>query len=441
MLIFTLLRAVFTCLAVSMRFEPANAKYFQVEMNCGNSMVETIKLLGCFSNETKMQHATKKPKEEYEKLFQDIFSANIADTKKHEDKLPKTMLSSAILIRMLYDMAVDNYDKTRPMSGSSTAQLKPPLSKADAVDDDNDEEEVPAPVSPSVRRITSLNLTPVAPDPVIVHSGIVTTILKVMPSLYFESNHELSTALQIHTAEVIKSLLRTEKNQQIMCDVGFVSDILHFCKGILEDELHILHSPFQYLLERLAAQKLEPKDLRLFLRLGNPLSCLNDDERQANQKTGGFIPLTRIKTLVSMTTPRDLHVQNNSILPPFIEFDMSAEGFGCLFLPSMAPSSPHSSSVVGVGSMVSQEGLVIGGIGQGDRAFPPQPGMTFATWVCIDKFCDPRVDPHPVRLLTLMRQVKGAEETEPYVCLQLSLSARDKAVIVSTQESTLQKLE
>ena len=34
----------------------------------------------------------------------------------------------------------------------------------------------------------------------------------------------------------------------------------------------------QYLLERLAAQKLEPKDLRTFLRLSDPLACLNDEE-------------------------------------------------------------------------------------------------------------------------------------------------------------------
>ena len=64
----------------------------------------------------------------------------------------------------------------------------------------------------------------------------------------------------------------------------------------------------------------------------------------ANQKPGGFIPLTRIKTLVSMTTPRDMHIQNNSILPPFVELDMAPEGFGCLYLPSLAPSSPHSAT-------------------------------------------------------------------------------------------------
>ena len=49
---------------------------------------------------------------------------------------------------------------------------------------------------------------------------------------------------------------------------------------------------------------------------------------------------------------------------------MAPEGFGCLYLPSLAPSSPHAASVVGVTSLASQDGTVIGGIGLGDRAFP-----------------------------------------------------------------------
>ena len=210
-----------------------------------------------------------------------------------------------------------------------------------------------------------------------------------------------------------------------MCEVGLLSDIFDLCKLALEDEAHPLHETFQYLLERLSAQKLEPGDLRAFLRLGNPLSC-DASEEQPSQSA--FVPLSRIKTLVSMTTPRDLHIQNNSILPPFIEFDMAPEGFGCLYLPSLAPSSPHTASS-GIGSLASQEGTVIGGIGLGDRAFPcSHPGLTYASWICVDKFSDPRSDPHPVRLLTVGRQVKvgndGGEADNNFVCLSLCLSAR-----------------
>lgn len=64
---------------------------------------------------------------------------------------------------------------------------------------------------------------------------------------------------------------------------------------------------------------------------------------------------------------------NSSVLPPFIELDMSAEGFGCLYLPSIAPQSPAGPGVV-TGALLSADNNVIGGIGSGDRIFPPQTG-------------------------------------------------------------------
>ena len=94
------------------------------------------------------------------------------------------------------------------------------------------------------------------------------------------SFQEESGALQLFTAETIKSVLRTERNQQMMSDVNFMSAVLATCRypssspapwslivvvssrQCLEDEASLLYSPFQYLLERLAAQKLQPDDLR-----------------------------------------------------------------------------------------------------------------------------------------------------------------------------------
>ena len=54
---------------------------------------------------------------------------------------------------------------------------------------------------------------------------------------------------------------------------GFASELLSCCSKALEDESHPLHPPVQSMFERLAAQALEPRDLRAFLRLGNPLCC------------------------------------------------------------------------------------------------------------------------------------------------------------------------
>ena len=130
---------------------------------------------------------------------------------------------------------------------------------------------------------------------------------------------------------------------------------------------------------------------RDFLRLGGPLCCIAEDagfsvneaaspqdDRPANMEkkaqndinkklksNGGAVPLTRVKCLVSMTTPRDVRLHGATITPGFVEFDMSVEGFGCLFLPSIAPQGQANPSVVG-GSMIGgSDATVVGGIGTG----------------------------------------------------------------------------
>lgn len=67
--------------------------------------------------------------------------------------------------------------------------------------------------------------------------------------------------------------------------------------------------------------------------------------------------------------------------------------------------------------------------------FPPQTGLTYSTWICIDKFSDPRKDPHCVRLLTLVRTPPSS--SQDLICLTAILSARDKSIIVSTQETPI----
>jgi hypothetical protein len=67
-------------------------------------------------------------------------------------------------------------------------------------------------------------------DPIIVHPSVLTAMLKLLPCLSgLESGSDLSEtgskpdsetglcalALQFHLAEIIKSLLRIEKNQQV----------------------------------------------------------------------------------------------------------------------------------------------------------------------------------------------------------------------------------
>ena len=97
--VFNLLRSVFTCLAVAMRYEPANAHFFNVEVLgftnmrqgsnqglnfTGHNFVETILKLGCFSSYdlSKVQRGylkeikpiSSKPKDEVIATFDAIFN-------------------------------------------------------------------------------------------------------------------------------------------------------------------------------------------------------------------------------------------------------------------------------------------------------------------------------------------------------------------------------
>lgn len=414
-----LMNIVFQTLATAMRFEPANAKFFAQEI-CSTSFCDTLRLLGCFSNKSIFGESSRSMDtfESIDGYYQSIFTGSLMNPEFSQD-FPLSLSFSCLIYRFLYDLVLDNFEKPNlagVLNISITIQSKPEVNKLQKLD-------------PRVA-VSSLNLTQPLPEPLIVHPGIVICMLQLLPSVEHDVEEIRGERLQLYLAEVIKSLVRSERNQQIMCDSGLAGHLLKIGKTVLSEERNVLHGSLQYILERLAAQALKPTELREFLRLASPLHCKNITLGTA-YKIGGPVPLTRIKTLVSMTTPRDFRAHGSCTLPPFVEFDMTAEGFGCLFLPSISPQAP----VLGGGSSM-EAGTTVGGIGTGERVFPPQTGLTYSTWFCVDKFSDPRTDPHCVRLLTITRIVNNLRE-DNVVCLSILLSARDKAIIVSTQETHL----
>ncbi|CAH0714498.1 unnamed protein product, partial [Brenthis ino] len=411
-----LIHIVFYTISTAMRFEPANAKFFHHEI-CMTTLYETIRLLGCFTEDIELQNDTEPGDPELYEVFHELFTGNILEMT-FPDKIPVVFVHACIVLRLLYDVALDSFDK--PTFCGSLNVKSPSLTRQSSAIN----EAKPA------GRATPLNLSVgnTSGEAWVVHSGVVIVLAKLLPALPRPRAHpEYSRAIRDYLAHVLKSLVRSERNQQVMCGAGLAGVALRVLGAALRAERHPLHAPAMYVLERLAAHALRPTELREFLRMGNPLNCLAPEPGQVWQP-GGPVPLTRIKTLVSMTTPRDYRSQNSCTLPPFVEFDMSAEGFGCLYLPSIAPQSAN------LNALGTQDNATLGGIGSGDRVFPPQTGLTYSTWICVEKYSDPRSDPHCVRLLTLVRNINNTRD-EHLVCLTVVLSARDKAIIVSTQET------
>eukprot|EP00058_Branchiostoma_floridae_P010550 XP_002596038.1 hypothetical protein BRAFLDRAFT_202950 [Branchiostoma floridae] len=474
LLVQNLLHTVFHTLTAAMRHEPANAKFFSTEVGY-SSLAEAIRLLGCFSPTTELPREYVDPStgRQLTPSERQPFSRSFND----EDELllavvPQRLLSAYGMFRHLYLMAIDSYDSRAPPSRPTSPSVvaTSPVHKRPTRS---------APPSPLHRQVPTTPHRSQHSQPNIVHAGAILAMVDLIPSITSEEHAQLALDLQLHIADVIQWLVKVERNQQVMCNSGLPCHLLKVCNIAFAKEEHLLHQPLQRTYERLASQALEPMDLREFLRLGSPLCCDPWDEKfsQVDQKEedsqslvsdndsvcngdlallsdprvikttpnllkagGDAIPLTRVKCLVSMTTPRDVRLHGASVMPAFVEFDMGPEGFGCLYMPNIAPQGPPAASVIGVTTVGGPgDANIVCGIGTGDRLFPPLSGLTFSAWVCIDRYSSPLADPHPVRLLTLVRNVLGTDLH--YVCLSVNISTRDRNIIVSTQEELLQYIE
>ncbi|KAM9447222.1 WD repeat and FYVE domain-containing protein 3 isoform 4-T5 [Clarias gariepinus] len=454
-----LLCAVFRTLTAAMRYEPANAHFFRTEVQY-EKLADAVRLLGCFSDAKKLAPVHTVPCNAMASNGQ-VFQKLLEDEAVSEESVCPQLAHCAKLFVYLYKMATDSFDRHGYHSSSSTAPTK---------------------------NLTDLKLhlgnpSLHASDPVVIHAGAVLAVLDLLASISSDSEPENALELQLAVANMLQLLVHTERNQQVLCESGLPSRLLQRCSCAMSDEEHPLHPPLQRTFERLASQNLHPMALREFLRLGNPLNCGAWDKKLLKQyrvhkpsslsyeaearnsmtasmeglgmdsvfavseESGSYrisrslvrsaeasaVPLTRVKCLVSMTTPHDIiRLHGSALTPAFVEFDTSLEGFGCLFLPSLAPHNAPSSNTNTSGV---NDGAVVSGMGNGERLFPPPSGLSYSTWFCVERFSTPP-HTHPVRLLTVVRRATASEQH--YVCLTIVLSAKDRSLIVSTKEELLQ---
>ncbi|XP_031508209.1 WD repeat- and FYVE domain-containing protein 4 isoform X7 [Papio anubis] len=309
-------------------------------------------------------------------------------------------------------------------------------------------------------------------DAAIMHPGVVCIMVRLLPRLYHEDHPQLSEEIQCSLASHIQSLVKSEKNRQVMCEAGMLGTLMASCHRALATSGSPLHSRLIRIFEKLASQAIEPDVLRQFLGLGipSPLSAttklldsshahrgnpgcsgsqttqglaegpwqaapdagLHPGVTQALQPLGksqdSTTALQTALSLISMTSPRNLQPQRAALAPSFVEFDMSVEGYGCLFIPTL-------STVMGT----STEYSVSGGIGTGaTRSFPPPGGLTFSCWFLISRH-GAATESHPLRFLTLVRHLARTEQ--PFVCFSVSLCPDDLSLVVSTEEKEFQPLD
>lgn len=77
---------------------------------CQSSLCDTLRLLGCFSTQTKITEMDMIPTMNYHNVLISLFTGSILEPV-FPDNMPKTLGYACLLLRLLYDVALDSFDK------------------------------------------------------------------------------------------------------------------------------------------------------------------------------------------------------------------------------------------------------------------------------------------------------------------------------------------
>ncbi|KAK1164501.1 hypothetical protein AOXY_G14832 [Acipenser oxyrinchus oxyrinchus] len=458
-------------ITVAIHLDPVNSHFFQTTGHY-EKMAEAIGLLGCFNEEELL-------KSDIDLTHCRTFAEFVDIVKNSKEQIPLSLRHCLQIVTCLEHVArgalnIDYSENVEQAPDSCEPQADGKnihLETEDGLFSQGDQGSIRIIRSAACRTstISSEFESRLIGESMIVHPGAICVMMTLLPKIYNQENTQLSMELQFAVTDHVQSLVKSERNRQIMCMSGLLHTLLTHCQTILNNTAHPLHLSILRIFEKLASQAIEHKLLRQFLRLRNPLKCaaskqkdvsyvryqmdshatslvtrgytdpnLNQDFLFEKRKSkSGFsllnvsrdatFALHRIVSLVSMTSPRNFHPHNVSTPPSFVEFDMSATGYGCLFLPSLA-------TIKGVNA----DAVTTGGHGTDGRGFPPSAGLSYSTWFLIRKFSS-ACDSHPVRLFTIVRHM--SRMALHFMCLSVSISAPDCSLVITTEEEAFQFLD
>ena len=202
---------IFKVLTISMRFEPSNAKYFNVEVGW-ESITTVLRLTGAFTDNVTVKVEEKEWTFDSVELKQQLAACHSvfkmdeaiqlgsipSGTANHSDQyqvialgMPASIFVSCYLVRLLFNMSLDNYEK---MASDVTWS---------AVDSSLED------------CIVSWTSS------ILVHPGAVLSILTLLPGIQSEEI-KWTVAAQYYCALLLKALFKPERTQQIMCQVGSI---------------------------------------------------------------------------------------------------------------------------------------------------------------------------------------------------------------------------
>uniref|UniRef100_A0A8B9IYM1 WD repeat-and FYVE domain-containing protein 4 n=1 Tax=Amazona collaria TaxID=241587 RepID=A0A8B9IYM1_9PSIT len=402
-------------IAAALHLDPVNSSFFQ-RNGFFEKMAEDLGSLGCFWTQGQYQISLSLEKT---RTFAEFLDAAFCSS----DPFPMWLKNCIWILNFLDHMVkgtlhLESYFKER----------KPEMGEASREDQEGPQDQEEWETG----------------DYTIVHPGAVCVMVRLLPKLYKDGHSQLSQEIQCAVADHIQSLVKSEKSRQVMCGAGLLSTIITCCEDAFRNESHPLHLPLNRVFEKLASQAIEPNVLRyqIVSNESNLLQwckffCSGASSLQGLQivpvssspwvSRGSALALQTAMSLISMTSPRNFQLPNTALAPSFVEFDMSIEGYGCLYLPTLA-------TVMGP----SAEKSVSGGIGTGTRMFPPSSGLTLSCWFLVSKF-GLLHNSHPLRFLTVVRHMSRTEQE--FVCFSVSFLPQDLSLVISTEEVEFQPLD
>ncbi|XP_021572998.1 WD repeat- and FYVE domain-containing protein 4-like [Carlito syrichta] len=440
--------------------DPVNSDFFR-RNRLFEKLTEDLCLLGCFGVPEEEDTPLHSWADTKTRSFADFLSAAFSPS----SLLPSQIQSCLQILSFLDGMVSGTLHLRRDLKESLRAGQKPVVEVQKG--------ETRSDLQGNFKRWPDLEERMDEGDAVIMNPGIMCIMVRLLPRLYHEDHPQLSEEIQCSLANHIQSLVKSEKNRQVMCEAGMLGTLMTSCHKVMTICSNPLHSRLIRIFEKLASQAIEPDVLRQFLGLGIPpplssaMKILNASHlhrsnsgcsgsqtaapgvaegpcgaapdvsphlgvqqalRLSGVSQGSTTALQTALSLISMTSPRNLQPQRAALAPSFVEFDMSVEGYGCLFIPTL-------STVMGA----STEYSISGGIGTGAaRSFPPPGGLTFSCWFMISRLAAV-TDGHPLHFLTLVRHLARTEQ--PFICFSVSLCPDDLSLVVSTEEKEFQPLD
>ncbi|XP_036772494.2 WD repeat- and FYVE domain-containing protein 4 isoform X2 [Manis pentadactyla] len=446
-----------SALSAALHLDPVNGDFFK-RSGLFEKLAEDLCLLGCFGALEEEGTPLQAWADTKARPFADWLSEAFSST----SLLPPKIQSCLQILSFLDSMTSGTLHLCKDLKESPRARQDPAV--------DAQKGEASSDTQSHLKQWLDLEERVDDGDAVIMHPGFLCIMVRLLPRLYHEDQPQLSKEIQCSVVSHIQSLVKSEKNRQVMCEAGMLRTLMTSCHKALTTGSSPLHSGLIRIFEKLASQAIEPDVLRQFLGLGIPpppsaptkilksshvhrgsCACSGSQAaalvraegptpdagphpaatqalRPAGASQDSATALQTALSLISMTSPRNLQPQRAALAPSFVEFDMSVEGYGCLFIPTL-------STVMGT----STEYLVSGGTGTGTaRSFPPPGGLTFSCWFLIGRH-GTVTEGHPLRFLTVVRHLARTEQ--PFICFSVSLCPEDLSLVVSTEEKEFQPLD